>query len=216
MPKTIQKADGSCYRLWLQSFFKPSSRKIRVGFQVSISKYVQFERKLLDKYIYSLPSVVLVLMMFVCIYIFFKTITVTIGEDINAFKKVDGILHAFECREGTSKSDVIYLKTSLSENNSRFTGSFKCRDLGWVKRLSGQIINYSVTFYVKKSVAEADDKPVYIYGIDYEDKKFIHPNYGLGESEMFNFLSFLFLLAAYGISGALYKRWKGVDPNNLT
>ncbi len=173
-----------------------------------ISKYVQFERMLLDKYIYSLPSTVLVLIALLSVFLFFKTMTLTVGENPNNFDKVDGILYTFECQYGTRKYDVVYLKTSLSVNNSRFYGSLKCSSLGWVKRLSGLAINYDVTFYLKKSRENAVDKPVYIYAIDYEGKKFIHPDPGFGETEIFNFFSILFLLAAYGISCALYKRWK--------
>ena len=179
---------------------------------MSISKYVQFERMLLDKYIYSLPSAVLVLMTLLCIVLFFKTMTFTVGENPNNLKKVDGILYTFECQYGTKKNDVIYLKTSLSENNSRFYGSLKCSSLGRVKKLSGQTINYDVTFHVYKSRANTVDEPVYIYAIDYNGEKFIHPERGLGEREIFNVVSFLFLLAAYGISCALYKRWKGIEP----
>ena len=179
---------------------------------MSIEKYVQFERMLLDKYIYSLPSPVLVLMALLCIVLFFKTMTLTVGEDLNKLKKVDGILYKFECQDGTRKFDIIHLKTSLSESNSLFYGSLKCRSLGWVERLSGQDINYNVTFYVNKSKADRGDKPTYIYGIDYKGEKFMYPPDGLGESERFNLFCILFLLGAYGISCALFKRWKGVEP----
>lgn len=47
------------------------------------------------------------------LYIFFNAMAFTFGENANDLKKVDGILYAFECRDGTREIDIIYLATSL-------------------------------------------------------------------------------------------------------
>lgn len=167
------------------------------------------------QWIYRLPTSIQILIIVTSLLAAFQFCFITVGTKIDELKKVEGSLYSYECTKNVKGSDTVLLETSIADGYVQFSGWINCSSISL-----GVIPPVEVLYYLKQTENLLNNE--YNYHIEAIDiletgKKFIYPETGIGEREVFNSYGLvipLYFLVLSCIS--LYKRhslYKGTDSD---
>ncbi len=157
------------------------------------------------QWIYGLPTSIQILIIVTSSLAAFQFCFITVGTKTDELKKVEGSLYSYECTKNVKGSDTVLLETSIADGYVQFSGWINCSSIS-----SGVTPPVAVIFYLKQTENLLNNE--YNYHIEAIDvletgKRFIYPETGIGEREVFNSYGLIIPMYFLVLSGiSLYKR----------
>lgn len=164
--------------------------------------------------IYGLPTSIHLLIALASLLAAFQFSFVTVGTKTDELKKVAGSLYSYECTRNVKGSDTVFLDTSIADGFVQFSGWINCSSIS-----AGVTPPVEVLYYLKQNENLFNNE--YSYHVEAIDilktgKKFIYPETGIGEREVFNAYGLIipvYFLLLSCIS--IYKRYLSYKETEL-
>ncbi|HCU66545.1 MAG TPA: hypothetical protein DF774_12385 [Rheinheimera sp.] len=134
--------------------------------------------------IYDLPTSIQLIIAFASLLSAFQFSFITVGTKKDELKKVAGSLYSYECTRNVKGSDTVFLDTSIADGIVQFSGWINCSSIS-----AAVTPPVEVLYYLKQTENLFNNE--YSYHIEAIDiletgQKFIYPETGIGEREVFN------------------------------